>query len=53
MFFSDEFFSGIEITSDNRYIQTTPPKFNIAPEKRWLEDDPFLLGSGNFSGANC
>ena len=21
------------------------------PEKRWLEDDPFLLGFGNFSGA--
>ena len=31
----------------------TPPKFNIAPEKWWLEDDPFLLGLGNFSGANC
>ena len=30
----------------------TPPKFNIAPEKWWLEDDPFLLGFGNFSGAN-
>ena len=29
----------------------TPPKFNIAPEKWWLEDDPFLLGPGNFSGA--
>ena len=23
----------------------TPPKFNIAPEKWWLEDDPFLLGA--------
>ena len=23
----------------------------LAPEKRWLEDDPFLLGFGNFSGA--
>ena len=23
---------------------TTPPKSNIAPEKGWLEDDPFLLG---------
>jgi len=22
----------------------TPPKFNIDPEKWWLEDDPFLLG---------
>ena len=31
----------------------TPPKFNIAPEKWWLEDDPFVLGFGNFSGANC
>ena len=29
----------------------TPPKFNIDPEKWWLEDDPFLLGFGNFSGA--
>jgi len=26
-------------------------KFNIAPEKWWLEDDPFLLGHGNFSRA--
>ena len=32
-------------------ILTTPPKFNIAPEKWWLEGDPFLLGPGNFSGA--
>ena len=23
----------------------TPPRFDIAPEKWWLEDDPFLLGS--------
>ena len=23
----------------------------MAPEKWWLEDDPFLLGFGNFSGA--
>ena len=49
MFFSDEFFSGIEITSDNRYIQTTPPKFNIAPEKRWLEDY-FPIGKLTFQG---
>ena len=28
-------------------------KFNIAREKSWLEDDPFVLGFGNFSGANC
>ena len=32
---------------------STPPKFNIDPEKWWLEDEPFLLGFGNFSGANC
>ena len=31
-----------------------PPKFNGSPlQKWWLEDDPFLLGFGNFSGANC
>ena len=35
-------------------VEFTPPKFNIfAPENGWLEDNPFLLGSGNFSGANC
>ena len=33
--------------------KNTPPKFNIAPEKWWLEDKPFLLGFGCFSGANC
>ncbi len=32
-------------------MAVTPPKFNIAPEKWWLEDKPFLLGFGNFSGA--
>ena len=30
----------------------TPLKFKIA-KKWWLEDDPFLLGFGHFSGANC
>ncbi len=29
----------------------TLPETNIAPEKWWLEDDPFLLGFGLFSGA--
>ena len=29
----------------------TLPKFNIASEKWWLEDDSFLLGFGHFSGA--
>ena len=33
--------------------KNTPPKFNIDPEKWWLEDKPFLLGFGYFSGANC
>ena len=28
----------------------TPPKFNIAPENWWLEDDPFLLGLPIFRG---
>ena len=33
--------------------ESTPLKFNseLTPEKRWLEDDPFLLGFGNFSVA--
>ena len=30
----------------------TLPETNIALEHEWL-DDPFLLGQGNFSGANC
>ena len=29
----------------------TPPKFNIAPKNGWLEDERFLLGFGNYSGA--
>ena len=32
-------------------VHGTPQKFNIAPEKWWLEDNPSLLGFGNFSGA--
>ena len=35
---------------DHKY---TPEVSQLAPEKWWLEDDPFLLGFGNFSGANC
>ena len=35
-----------------RCWSNTPPKFNSSPLKNcWLEDDPFLLGPGNFSGA--
>ena len=31
-----------------------PLKFQqLEPKKWWLEDDPFLLGFGNFSGASC
>ncbi len=30
--------------------KNTPPKFNIAPEKWWLEDY-FPIGKVNFSGA--
>ena len=47
-------FSGqtkIRQTMRNLQPTITPPKFNIAPEKSWLEDAPFLLGLGNFSGA--
>ena len=36
-----------------KHKASTPAKFNIASEKWWLEDDPFLLGFGSFSGANC
>ena len=28
----------------------TLPETNIAPENGWLEDDPFLLAVGPFSG---
>ena len=36
-------------TSDELFI-LHPPKFNIAPEKWWLEDDPFLLERPIFRG---
>ncbi len=31
------------------YVSTTPPKFNIAPEKWWLEDY-FPIGKVIFQG---
>ena len=38
----------------NQWLSITAPKFNIDPEKWWLEDDHFPIGwNGNFSGANC
>ena len=33
------------------HLSDTPPKFNIARQKWCLEDYPFLLGPGSFSGA--
>lgn len=30
----------------------TPPKFDLAPKKRYLEDYHLLLGPGNFQGPN-
>ena len=39
----------IGVNIKNIWVATN--QFNIAPEKWWLEDDPFLLGFGNFSGA--
>ena len=41
----NEFFKGVG-------RRLTPPRFNIDPQKWWLEDDPFLLGFGNFWGVN-
>ena len=38
---------------DTPHPKYTLPKFNITPENWWLEDDPFLLGPGIFSGASC
>ena len=43
---SDEFW-GFRVVPN---LRNTPVKFNSSP--RWLEDDPFLLGPGSFSGAN-
>ena len=34
-----------------RFHQDTPPKFNIAPEKWWLEDYFWIFWEGLFSGA--
>ncbi len=31
----------------------SPEVQQLATENWWLEDKPFLLGLGNFSGANC
>ena len=38
----------------NRFFSPELPSLKLtakAPENGWLEDDPFLLGFGNFSGA--
>ena len=36
-----------------RNLLDTPEVEQLDPEKLWLEDDPFLLGPGNFSAARC
>ena len=45
------FFSTFVGLQDDKTLP--PPKLNTAPAKWWLEADPFLLGFGNFSAANC
>ena len=50
-FFTKALFAGIEGVASNSH--DTLPETNIAPENGWLEYDPFLLGFGPFSGANC
>ena len=49
--FGDFYWDNLGTWCDRR-TATTHLKFNTAPEKWWLEDDPFLLGFGNFWGAN-
>ena len=46
---------GFHLVGANHPQPSTPPSSlaENAPEKWCLEDDPFLLGFGNFSGANC
>ena len=34
----------LELLGIDCSLAGTRPKFNVAPEKWWLEDDPFLLG---------
>ena len=42
------------VCKEPRVRSATPLKFNSSPLNSWvLEDKPFLLGFGNFSGANC
>ena len=41
----------ISICAKRKNITNTLPETNIAPENGWLEDNPFLLGPGLFSGA--
>ena len=51
----------LEFFTPQKKISCSPKKKHIEPmkfkslplKKWWLEDDPFLLGFGNFSGANC
>ena len=45
------FLWGLDLTSAEPSSDTLPETNNFAPENWWLEDDPFLLGPGLFSGA--
>ena len=38
-----------DMSGSTTYLETTPPKFNIAPEKWWLEDE-FPFGIAYFLG---
>ena len=44
--------SSVKNTS-NFFGNMNLPETNIVPKHGWLEDDPFLLAFGPFSGANC
>ena len=44
--------SGWPLQNCNPPRKGTPPKFNIAPQKWWLEDN-FPCWDGKFSGADC
>ena len=40
----------VNASSPERNFRKTFPKTNLAPENRWLEDDPFILGWPCFQG---
>ena len=42
---------GLETASTKKTPHLSKNGGWLAPQNLWLEDDPFLLGPGNFSGA--